>query len=249
MQDRCQLVAGASGATFGLIGLFVADVLLNFESMILPWLRLGLAIALVAAATAMQVRRRTRLRVCTHATTRLRVCMHATTRPRQRPEARCMLACIPCHRAGAQRPAQPHSTLPLVHKVPHAPSTAKQGWRMARRGSTNMQGWKAARTLAWLTAATAGLLCSGLRYSDTWHTAQRMQALATSVCCGMRLSNPRRMAAAAAPRPSCAGGRRACGLQRLLRQPHRRRADRAFCGGALPPKPHGRRAQPLRRDG
>ena len=47
-EDPCLLVVGASGCTFGLVGLYLADVALNFESMTLPWIRLG---AMIAALT------------------------------------------------------------------------------------------------------------------------------------------------------------------------------------------------------
>lgn len=33
-------VVGCSGAVFGFMGLYVADMLLNFRSLTLPWLRL-----------------------------------------------------------------------------------------------------------------------------------------------------------------------------------------------------------------
>ena len=36
---HCQVV-GASGVVFGLMGLYAGDVLLNFRSLTLPWLRL-----------------------------------------------------------------------------------------------------------------------------------------------------------------------------------------------------------------
>ena len=36
---HCQVV-GASGIVFGLMGLYAGDVLLNFRSLTLPWLRL-----------------------------------------------------------------------------------------------------------------------------------------------------------------------------------------------------------------
>ncbi len=32
-EDRCAAVAGASGGIFGLLGLFIADMVLNFETL------------------------------------------------------------------------------------------------------------------------------------------------------------------------------------------------------------------------
>ncbi|KAG1665637.1 hypothetical protein FOA52_011231 [Chlamydomonas sp. UWO 241] len=54
-EDRCQLVVGASGAIFGLVGLFIADVCLNYESLVLPWLRLGAALGLLVLSVVLQV--------------------------------------------------------------------------------------------------------------------------------------------------------------------------------------------------
>ena len=39
-EDPCSLVVGASGAIFGFMGLFIADVMLNFESISRPFLRI-----------------------------------------------------------------------------------------------------------------------------------------------------------------------------------------------------------------
>eukprot|EP00891_Asterochloris_glomerata_P003872 jgi/Astpho2/3872/Aster-04383 len=39
-EDPCTVVVGASGIVFGLMGLYAGDVLLNFRSLTLPWLRL-----------------------------------------------------------------------------------------------------------------------------------------------------------------------------------------------------------------
>ena len=55
-EDPCQLVVGASGCTFGLVGLYIADVALNFESMTLPWIRLGAMIAALTFLVTTQVR-------------------------------------------------------------------------------------------------------------------------------------------------------------------------------------------------
>ena len=55
-EDACQLVVGASGCIFGLVGLYVADIALNFESLTLPWLRLGAMIAGLIFLIVTQVR-------------------------------------------------------------------------------------------------------------------------------------------------------------------------------------------------
>jgi membrane associated rhomboid family serine protease len=41
-EDPCFVYVGASGAVFGFLGLYLADILLNFESMYRPLLRLAL---------------------------------------------------------------------------------------------------------------------------------------------------------------------------------------------------------------
>lgn len=46
-EDGCILVVGASGAVFGFMGLFVADAILNFESITRPWLRIAVMMAFV----------------------------------------------------------------------------------------------------------------------------------------------------------------------------------------------------------
>jgi hypothetical protein len=52
-----RLVVGASGAVFGLLGGYVADAGINFESIPLLWLRmLGMA-AIVSLLVALQARR------------------------------------------------------------------------------------------------------------------------------------------------------------------------------------------------
>ncbi|KAL0024121.1 hypothetical protein WJX79_010211 [Trebouxia sp. C0005] len=55
-EDSCTLVVGCSGAVFGFMGLYVADMVLNFKSLSFPWLRLiwigaTLAYFLVASIT------------------------------------------------------------------------------------------------------------------------------------------------------------------------------------------------------
>ena len=51
----CTIVVGASGTVFGLLGMFLMDAALNFESIRLLWLRmLGMA-ACVALMVALQV--------------------------------------------------------------------------------------------------------------------------------------------------------------------------------------------------
>lgn len=39
-EDPCFVYVGASGAVFGFIGLYLTDIILNFESMYRPLLRL-----------------------------------------------------------------------------------------------------------------------------------------------------------------------------------------------------------------
>jgi membrane associated rhomboid family serine protease len=52
-EDRCEVVVGASGCIFGLLGLYLSDIVLNFESLSLPWLRLGtLVVALTFLITS-----------------------------------------------------------------------------------------------------------------------------------------------------------------------------------------------------
>lgn len=41
-EDACYVYVGASGAVFGFLGLYLADIVLNFESMYRPVLRLAL---------------------------------------------------------------------------------------------------------------------------------------------------------------------------------------------------------------
>ncbi len=41
-EDPCFVYVGASGAVFGFIGLYLTDIILNFESMYKPLLRLAL---------------------------------------------------------------------------------------------------------------------------------------------------------------------------------------------------------------
>lgn len=43
-EDGCKIVVGVSGGVFGMFGLFIADMMLNFESIQYPFLR-GLGIA------------------------------------------------------------------------------------------------------------------------------------------------------------------------------------------------------------
>ena len=57
-EDPCQLVVGASGCIFGLVGLYIADVILNFESLSLPWLRLGTMLVALVFVIVSQVGRR-----------------------------------------------------------------------------------------------------------------------------------------------------------------------------------------------
>eukprot|EP00878_Enallax_costatus_P043421 GHUV01051397.1.p1 GENE.GHUV01051397.1~~GHUV01051397.1.p1 ORF type:complete len:181 (+),score=29.94 GHUV01051397.1:295-837(+) len=42
IEEPCFVYVGASGAVFGFLGLYLADIVLNFESMYRPLLRLGL---------------------------------------------------------------------------------------------------------------------------------------------------------------------------------------------------------------
>lgn len=44
-EDGCAVYVGASGAVFGFLGLYLADIVLNFESLYRPLLRLGLMLA------------------------------------------------------------------------------------------------------------------------------------------------------------------------------------------------------------
>ena len=55
-ENPCELVVGASGCIFGLIGLYIADIILNFESLALPWLRLGTMIVALVFVIVSQVR-------------------------------------------------------------------------------------------------------------------------------------------------------------------------------------------------
>eukprot|EP00195_Chlamydomonas_chlamydogama_P009647 CAMPEP_0202898498 /NCGR_PEP_ID=MMETSP1392-20130828/7012_1 /ASSEMBLY_ACC=CAM_ASM_000868 /TAXON_ID=225041 /ORGANISM="Chlamydomonas chlamydogama, Strain SAG 11-48b" /LENGTH=1047 /DNA_ID=CAMNT_0049584449 /DNA_START=381 /DNA_END=3524 /DNA_ORIENTATION=+ len=54
-EEPCDLVVGASGSVYGLIGLYLADILLNFESMSLPWLRVAAMVVALLFMVIMQV--------------------------------------------------------------------------------------------------------------------------------------------------------------------------------------------------
>ncbi|GAX85096.1 hypothetical protein CEUSTIGMA_g12516.t1 [Chlamydomonas eustigma] len=54
-EDRCEVVVGASGCIFGLLGLYLSDIALNFESLSLPWLRLGTLIVALTFLITTQV--------------------------------------------------------------------------------------------------------------------------------------------------------------------------------------------------
>ena len=58
-KQHCVQVVGCSGAVFGFMGLYVADMALNFHSLSFPWLRLiwiGSTLAYFVVATITQVR-------------------------------------------------------------------------------------------------------------------------------------------------------------------------------------------------
>ncbi|EFJ44262.1 hypothetical protein VOLCADRAFT_95503 [Volvox carteri f. nagariensis] len=54
-ENPCTLVVGSSGAVFGLLGAFVADAAINFESIPLLWLRLAGMAAVAALLVALQI--------------------------------------------------------------------------------------------------------------------------------------------------------------------------------------------------
>lgn len=56
-EDPCVLVVGASGSVFGFIGLYVADLVLNFESILWPMVQLVTMLLSVGLTIALQVRR------------------------------------------------------------------------------------------------------------------------------------------------------------------------------------------------
>jgi membrane associated rhomboid family serine protease len=51
----CSLVVGASGAVFGFVGLYIADIALNFESMVLPLARLAAMVVGLVFLIVLQV--------------------------------------------------------------------------------------------------------------------------------------------------------------------------------------------------
>lgn len=53
-EDPCSLYVGASGGIFGFLGLYLADVVLNYQTMVLPLLRLALLVLGVAAKLALE---------------------------------------------------------------------------------------------------------------------------------------------------------------------------------------------------
>ena len=50
------LVVGASGCVFGMMGMYMADVVLNFETIFLPWLRLAGVMSSFIFMVVIQVR-------------------------------------------------------------------------------------------------------------------------------------------------------------------------------------------------
>ena len=53
-EDPCTLYVGASGAVFGFLGLYITDILLNFETMPMPLLRLLLMLVCLGFMLAME---------------------------------------------------------------------------------------------------------------------------------------------------------------------------------------------------
>ena len=54
-EDRCTMVVGASGAVFGLLGMYLSDAARNWETLSLLWLRLLGMGGCVALMIALQV--------------------------------------------------------------------------------------------------------------------------------------------------------------------------------------------------